>query len=302
MPEELVALAKQAKEKSDAVVALAQGILGSKESLPEVADTPADSLERYLIYRYNDLKVRWLVGQVASGGLDNPELEARLTSDEFQRVEPPRQPNIHRNPSNLDLDEFAEFLFARPMPLVEADEKLLQGEYYTWDDDYPDKTRMVELATRIFLDFEAVGRRYSQQQIDQGLWFLFGYPYWLGDRYLEGNEVPLALRLACVEAMIVPFRDYLQRVQDDSGGIFYMWWDHVRMEGPETVPVARRVLEQILQLEGWPCQEAALHGLNHLRPDKEASAIVARFLDEHGASLNPEDFAYAEDCRDGRAQ
>jgi len=262
------------------------------------ADAAKDTLAHYLRYRHNDLKVRWLVYHATQGGLD--DAEALVASDEFQRVEPPRQPNIHRNPSNLSPAEFADFLFARPMRFVKADKELLRGEYHVWD-DYPDKTRMVVLATQLFLDIEAIGKRYSREQIDQGLWFLLSYPYSLGD-YLDDEAVPLDLRLACLAAMIVPFRDYLQTTPDDDEGAFYMWWDLVGMRGPETVPVVRGVLEQILQMSGWACQKAALHGLNHLRPKAKTFAIVTRFLEKHGAELEPKHLAYAELCRDCRSQ
>ena len=102
--------------------------------------------------------------------------------------------------------------------------------------------------------------------------------------------------------MIVPFRDYLQHTPDDAEGAFYMWWDLVGLRGPQTVPVARRVLEQILNLSGWPCQKAALHGLNHLRPKAETSTIVGGFLVKQGSELTTDQLAYAELCRDCRAQ
>ena len=290
------------RPSTDAPIAASEAnAVGKMEWLVSVsADAAKDTLARYLRYRHNDLKVRWLVYHATEGGLDDAEAETLVASDEFQIMEPPRQPNIHRNPSNLSPAEFADFLFARPVPLVEADEKLLQGEYHTWDDD-PDKTRMVVLATQLFLDFEAIGRRYSQQQIEQGVWFLLSYPFSLGD-CLDDEGVPLDLRLACLEAMIVPFRDYLQTTPDEDEGSFYMWWDLVGMMGPETVPAVRRVLEQILQMSGWACQEAALHGLNHLRPKEETFAIITRFLEEHAAGLEPKHLDYAELCRDCRAQ
>ena len=69
----------------------------------------------------------------------------------------------------------------------------------------------------------------------------------------------------------------------------------------ETALRCRQVLEEILQLPHRGCEFAALHGLNHLHPDAEASAMVARYLETHRTELEPKDVAWIERCRDGKA-
>jgi hypothetical protein len=118
------------------------------------------------------------------------------------------------------------------------------------------------------------------------------------------DEVPEEMRIACLEAMVAPFRDYYCQMSDNySGSAFYMWWDHLRgCHKRETVlPVCQRVLKQILALPERGCQFAALHGLNHLHPDPAASEIVERYLDEHRPEMTPDNIKWVEMCRYGQA-
>ncbi len=263
-------------------------------------DSAAGRLSRFLSYSHNDLKVRWLTEQATKGGLDDLHLEAQLADEPFHRVETPRQPSIHRDPSYLAPSEFAAFFFARAVPLRDSDDDLLRGDsrYSTELDPHAFSTA----ATRLFSDFGIVGQKYSQNQIDQGLWFLFSYPHMLFEQLMK-DQVPEESRIACLEAMVVPFRDYLQTAHDYTGTAFHMWWHHVR-DGDvhkDTVPVCRRILIQILALSNKKCQFAALHGLNHLQPDLEGSAIIDRYLNEHRGELMSDDIEWIEHCREGKA-
>jgi hypothetical protein len=263
-------------------------------------DSARGRLSRFLNYRYNDLKVRWLADQAALGGLDDPQLEAQVAGEPFLRIEPPRQPNIHKDPSHLAPSEFAAFFFARAVPLRDSDEDLLCG-----DSRYSkevDSVALVAAATRLFLDFGTVGSLYREDQIEQGLWFLFGFPYFFFDELMK-DQVPEEAKAACLEAMVVPFRDYLQMARGYSGSAFDMWWDHFRdwVVNSNTVAVSRRVLTEILVLPDKKCQFAALHGLNHLPPDAETSAMIDRYLDEHRAEMTASEIEWIKACREGRA-
>jgi len=251
-----------------------------------------------LQYGRNDLKVEWLVEQAGRGGLDDAKLEAELGSSGFLRIEPAHQPSIHGDPSSLGPEQFAAFYFARPLPIIESDGKILEGRSH--DSIEIDAAGLVASATKLFLDFGSV-HGYSTEQIDQGLWFLFGHPHWLFNRLVSEN-VSRQLRQGCIESMLVPFRDYYQHLTV-APSAFFMWWDHFRDwdRHPEFIPVCRRVLEQMLALPDKKSQFAALHGFNHLRPDSEAPRIVQRYLDEHWAELTPEEVAWIEMCRDGCA-
>jgi hypothetical protein len=58
-------------------------------------------------------------------------------------------------------------------------------------------------------------------------------------------------------------------------------------------------LERVLQLEQRHCQEAALHGLNHIATPPERASLIDPFLQQ------PRDeklLAYTRQCRAGHAQ
>lgn len=265
---------------------------------PPSPDTPGEKLSRYLSYRYNDLKVRWLTEQAAAGGLMEPEVAAQLESEVFLRIERARQPGVHSDISGLSDDEFTAFLFDRPLPLEQRDEHLLTGRSFTWVDHDP--AFIVEMSTHLFRNFAPRVAPYTALQVEQGLWILFGGFLELGS-IVSKSEVPAEQRIACLEAMDIPFRDYLRKKPRYRGSAFFMWWDLVLFGGSDLPKVALRVIEKIMRLPGWPCQAAALHGLNHLRPDPEAAALVARYLDENRTRLKPEDLQWVEHCRDGKA-
>jgi hypothetical protein len=89
-----------------------------------------------------------------------------------------------------------------------------------------------------------------------------------------------------------------------------MFWDALAYgyghatRHPETDVEDRRIqqamfvaLQQILAFDSLPCQQAALHGLGHLRhPD--TSTVVMNYL-EHHPELSEEDRNYAIACITG---
>ena len=265
---------------------------------PPSTDTPGEKLSRYLRYHYNDLKVCWLTDQAAAGGLMEPDVASQLENQAFQRIEQARQPGVHSDIAGFSDEEFTAFLFDRPLPLEQRDEQVLKGRSYIWVEDDP--AFVVEKATRLFRDFAPRVAPYTAAQVEQGLWILLGGALNLGS-IVSKSEVPVEQRTACLEAMDIPFRDYLRKKPRYRGSAFFMWWDFVLIMGSDLPKVALRVLEKIMRLPGWPCQAAALHGLNHLRPDAEASALVARYIEEHRTRLKPEDLQWVERCRDGKA-
>jgi len=60
-----------------------------------------------------------------------------------------------------------------------------------------------------------------------------------------------------------------------------------------------QTLSRIIRLDSRHCQQAALHGLNHVAtPEERASLIDALLSTPRDENLA----AYALECRDGRAQ
>ncbi|HTS46791.1 MAG TPA: hypothetical protein VMH05_02540 [Bryobacteraceae bacterium] len=277
---------------------------------PQV-DSPLDRLSRFLEYRRNDLKVRFLVDAAAGGSaIGVSECEAILTSPDFQRVEPPRQPSIHRDPTLLDDDAFARFWFDRPIPLKRIDERVLEGDLDDDVQDLADPVGFLKKATALFHRFGSVGRSFSQEQIEQGLWFLFGYPFSAGE-HLWRNAVPLDIRLEFVRSMIHPFRDYYNSVSDEfQGHLFFMWWDMLLHHGPasdstEEAAIENEVIEVLVQILALPsegCASSALHGLNHLHPNPRAISVVTQYLDANREKMTSERIKWVSACRDGLAR
>jgi hypothetical protein len=246
-----------------------------------IEDTPMERLTRFLQYKFNDLKVRFLVDSAIAGGMADPAVEDSVVGEAFAAIEPPRAASIFRDPTGLEDDAFAGFFFERPVVLEEIDRELLEGSDY-FREPWPDADIVQPRAVALFRNFAEVARRYSHDQIDQGLWLM------LGGRLFQPEFD---------DAMFTPFHDYYAQHGDQyDGSAFFMWWDQIRA-GERALPV----LEKILALPSAACQRAALHGLNHMRPDPRASEVVTRYIEENHERLTPEELEYAEECRDGRA-
>lgn len=291
--------------KERTVLAEANSVLASADSIRDrdPADTLGDRLRRFMEYGFNDLKVMFLTDASRSGDLDNPEIEERVLSDAFQRMGPPRAPRLRSNMASLDADGLARLLFARPVCQHDDDKALLEVD--DGCEHEHDVAAFVRTLTELFEDFGKLAVQFSCEQVEQGLWFVLGQPFWLHDALLE-RRLPLESRERCVRAMIHPFRDYyLPRDASFSGNVFFMWWDlalsRIADQPSEIDEIAVDALGQVLQLPAKGCQFAALHGLNHLHPNDAAAALVRRYLAERQASLTADEIAWVEACASGEA-
>jgi len=278
---------------------------GAKYLPRNAPDTPLARLRRFLDYRLNDLKVIFLTDACRTGGVFDPEIEELIRSEPFQRVEASRPPPITSDTSSLDAAGMARFLFGRPVCQHPADESVLKGEDYR--DDHPDAVVFIRQMTGLLREFGRLAEPFSLDQVEQGLWFVLGNPFWLRD-VLDDRRLSPELRKECLRAMINPFRDYyLPREDNFSGSAFFMWWDSLLAHGDEEIlreseGISMDVLKQILQLPGKQCQFAALHGLNHMHPNTAAAATVRQYLEEHRESLTADEIAWVETCALGAAQ
>jgi hypothetical protein len=249
--------------------------------------------------------VIFLIDACSGGDLAHAAMEELLLSETFQRVEAPRSPRIGSDTSFLDAPGMARFLFGRPVCRHTADRVLLVGE--DCRDSPPDASVFVRQISGLFRDFGRLADAFSPQQIEQGLWFLLGHPFWLRDMIWD-TSVSQQLREQCLRSMVNPFRDYyLPKAESFSGSAFFMWWDSLSMcaetEGNSGVAaIYIDVLQQILRLSGKDCQFAALHGLNHMHPNPIAAAMARQYLDEHRSSLTTDEIDWVEACARGAAQ
>ena len=267
-------------------------------------DTPVARLRRFLDYKFNDLKVIFLTDACLAGSVADQEMEEQIRSESFQRVEGARPPRLTSDTSFLDAAGMARFLFGRPVCQHPADESLLRGDDIR--DSDPDPVVFVRQMSGLFRDFARLAEPFSPEQVEQGLWFVFGHPFWLRDK-LSDRRVSSDSREECLRSMFNPFHDYyLPREDRFSGSAFNMWWDlllaHPGEENrTEIETISIDVLRLILQLPGKQCQFAALHGLNHIHPNPAAEATVRQYLEERRTSLSADEISWAEACATGDA-
>jgi len=297
-PEDLTRKERTVLTETDSVLAKAGTILERPQ-----ADTLNDRLRRFMEYRFNDLKVMFLTDASRGGDLDNPEVEERVRSDAFQRIETTRAPRLRSNMASLDANGLARLLFARPVCQHDDDKGLLEGD--DGCEHEHDEGAFVRTLTELFEDFGRLATPFVSEQVEQGLWFVLGQPFWLHDALLE-RTLALESRERCVRSMIHPFRDYyLPREASFSGNVFFMWWDlalsRIADQPSEIDDIAVDVIGQVLQLPAKGCQFAALHGLNHLHPNDAAAELVRQYLAQHHGSLTADELAWVEACASGEA-
>ncbi|HXB62245.1 MAG TPA: hypothetical protein VNU94_05270 [Acidobacteriaceae bacterium] len=173
-------------------------------------------------------------------------------------------------------------------------------------------TAMVRHMTRLFLEPELL-RHYSLVQVAQGITFLIddaspGESSAALFHSEEGRpEVPLAERVACIEAMGEFFRRFVVPAAPGPAEIesnpfhaaCYAWWDIFPMRflmqdeeqavEPELQQAALKVMAEVLNLPSELCQLSALHGLSHWHRQhaEQVEQIVEGFVDQ-GQELTPQ--------------
>ena len=222
------------------------------------------------------------------------------------------EPTYDFDVSLLSYEEWINYFFERRL--------LKKGEFFsevfcpqgtTWRVGRPE--RIVEYLTRLCLGFTELGRTYSLEQINQGIWASIGGELDLSQSIWKA-KVPLTERLSCIHSMVRPYADYLQgHPVSVMENCFFMWFDMVchgfwsvigREKTYEALtPEEKRLLDAlfetlcaILSLDDERCQSASLHGLGHLR-HPGVKARVQQFIEVHRGS--DFDLGWVEACRDG---
>ncbi len=199
-----------------------------------------------------------------------------------------------------------------------------------WDEDAPSfeasDDEMTELISQTFRNAGKDLTKYTDAQVDQGIWYLAGTS---GSNFmsaLASSEVPLPKRLEAIGNIYYLYSDcFAKRCTEVLGHLSeegsalnpscYMFWDispitlfwdknpFVYLKNPQeskqTQDVALNVLEKILNIEHRACREGALHGLRHIAYScpENVREIIDGFL-----SRNKSDeklMAYALKAREG---
>jgi hypothetical protein len=169
--------------------------------------------------------------------------------------------------------------------------------------------------------FERAGEllaRFSDEQLNQGFWYLIGMTRPDFTSSLVSSKVPLSARVRAVRSFVPVFEQIMSARcapllshLDEPGlkplnSACYMWWDLLRFSVVDPSPASALtsetlgVLRQILAISHDACRESALHGLGHCASsDPEAVALI---LDDFltASDLRPELKSYAERAKAGR--
>ncbi len=217
-------------------------------------------------------------------------------------------------PQPFDFDAWVDGIFNHD---VEGPEWFWGSEFDdVWTAHEPADAVTVSYVTRLFSESDRL-RRYSLEQVAQGLWFLVGEASPAGiAQTLLTPAAPLDERVEAARSFGSFFRDFVAPATSGPADtdvdrfhiVCYMWWDIFPCWGgsqsgePEVQDALLGVMEESLSLPSELCQLSALHGLNHWHlhhPDR-----TRRVIDEFLSRVNhatPRVRQYAAVARSGFA-
>ena len=196
-------------------------------------------------------------------------------------------------------DDFIVFLFGRDVP-VETEGR----DFWYWHVDVEfEAGRICAYYIQLFRQPEFLLERFTKVQLEKGFWAIHGPNLDCSvSNIIDDSEVPLSLREECIRSMADCFRRLFATESFDT--CVFMWWDSLcydwhcgnrnRDHGGEDLELQDiffRTLADVLAIDSWICQHAALHGLGHLHHPR-TKEVVGRFIDEHH-SLTQEQKDYA---------
>ncbi len=175
----------------------------------------------------------------------------------------------------------------------------------------PDKAsrEALDLLTTL-CESPAVLAAYTDEQVAQGLWFLFDTSCSEYTTLLRNQDLPWAARQRCLNAILTLYGDlFAVRCAPVMGhpfskplnGMCYMLWDlsealepHPEGPEPEVDEACLAILSQTLLISHIACQDSALHGLGHWAsayPERVASTIDEFLRDNPAAPSELREFA-----------
>lgn len=239
---------------------------------------------------------------------------------------------MSRVPTNVLFEVWVRHVFDHAVARI--------SEAWYWEIDSEtfelNSMRFVAYATKLFEESAHVLAPYTDEQVDQGFWFLVGATSELD--ILCSDVVPLPDRLRCIRSIFRLFEQcfarrctpHLSHITEEGVGpmnsICYMWWDllwHLitiwrdetfSRQFPEESRLHQAnigeideacisVMESILELPSIACQESALHGLGHWVGFRQERCrdVIAAFLKRH-PELRPELREYAVRAQEAKIQ
>lgn len=213
-----------------------------------------------------------------------------------------RDEAIDADLSNTGFDKFVRFWFDRSIDPRGLEPR--RDPDFAWYRNLEIRCEPLHYAEsfiRLFSAPEFLLDQYSKDQLEEGFWAMVSPMVDGGlDALLWSEQLSLEMRERLLHSMFELFARLFARQPLDS--ISYMWWDNLldRMDEDHSRDAAQVremmfiVLGRILSVEARPCQEAALHGLNHLR-DPRTEHVVKDWIARHPA-LDQKLLGFAESC------
>lgn len=217
--------------------------------------------------------------------------------------------------TNSRLQEWTAHVFDHALP---AGPKA--KEWY-WADDAPEwegpREEIPPLISETFERSDDLLARFSDAQLDQGFWYLFGPRSGDFSGLLLEASIPLSIRVRAIRSFTPLFAQlmavrcspdlgHLDKISEGSlNSSCYMWWDWLWFElgceirdGSIAAEITA-VLRRQLVIPHDACRESALHGIGHwVKTIPDVAQLVDEFLAAN-PTLRPELAAYAEKARRG---
>jgi hypothetical protein len=209
------------------------------------------------------------------------------------------KPRTEVDLTKSSFEGFVVFLFDRDVSL-ESEGR----DYWYWHVEVEfEAKKIASYYVQLFRQPEFLLERFSKAQLDEGFWAiqlpnLDCSVY----RIIGDSDLPLSVREECIRSMANLFTRLFAKEKFDTS--VWMWWDSLcydwncgnrnRERGGEDLELQDiyfQTLADVLSIDSWTCQQAALHGLGHLHHPQTAE-LIGRFIDEH-PSLTQEQKAYA---------
>jgi hypothetical protein len=166
-----------------------------------------------------------------------------------------------------------------------------------------DAKKIGEYYIQLFRQPEFLLKRFTTLQLQEGFWAIQGPNLDCSVfRVIEDRDLPLLAREECIASMADLFKRLFAAHPFDTS--VQMWWDSLcydwhcgnrkRERGGEDLELQDiffHTLANVLAIDSWICQGAALHGLGHLH-HPQTKELIERFVDER-PSLTSEQKAYA---------
>jgi hypothetical protein len=209
------------------------------------------------------------------------------------------QATTHVDLTNSSFDDFVAFLFDRDVSLESKGE-----DYWYWHVEVEFDARQIgAYYVQLFRQPEFLLTRFTKLQLEEGFWAIQVPNLECSvSRIIDDSDLPISTREECIRSMADLFKHLFAAEPFDTA--VQMWWDSLcydwhcgnrnRERGGEDLELQDiffQTLADVLSIDSWTCQKAALHGMGHLH-HPQTKDLIERFIEDN-PSLTQEQKAYA---------